>query len=158
MKASVYIETTIPSYYCDDREGMSAEIDRTRQWWDRERPQYECFTSAVVLEELGAGRYPGRQRCLEIMASIPILRVTEEVLGIAEVYRSRRLMPSDPVADSIHLAIASYYRMDYLLTWNCRHIANANKVRHLESLNLQLGISVPLLVTPSLLQPWEDQP
>ena len=51
MKPTVYIETTIPSYYCDHRPALAADIARTREWWDQERADYECFVSLVVLEE-----------------------------------------------------------------------------------------------------------
>jgi hypothetical protein len=65
-------------------------------------------------------------------------------------------MPRQPVRDALHVAITSYYRLDFLLTWNCRHLANANKARHLRELNLEIGLSIPQLVTPDQLQPWED--
>ena len=64
-------------------------------------------------------------------------------------------MPKPPSADALHLALASFYRMDFLLTWNCRHIANANKTKHLEVLNRGMGLPVPQLITPHQLQPWE---
>jgi len=154
----VYIETTIPSYYCDTRRSLEGEIARTRQWWDQERGDYECFISPVVLDELSAGEYSTKAACLALVAKLPLLDVLPEVVDIAEAYRARRLMPKDPAADAVHLALASYYRMEYLLTWNCRHLANANKARHLEALNVQMGLGVPLLVTPHLLQPIEDMP
>jgi len=157
MKPTVYIETTIPSFYCDDREALMRDILRTRQWWDEERDRYECFTSFVVLDELSASPTPKRERCLDLVNPLPLLDVTEEVLGIAEAYQAERLMPRQPAADSIHLAVASLYRMDYLLTWNCQHIANANKTRHLEVINLRLHLGLPMLVTPHQLQLWEDQ-
>ncbi len=158
MRTTVYIETTVPSYYCDDRPALVDEIERTREWWDHERSAYECFISPTVVEELERGEYPGQARCLELVASLPVLRITDQIIDVAEAYRERRLMPRNPAADSIHLALASYYRMDYLLTWNCRHLANANKVRFLETINHSMGLHVPLLVTPLTLQPWEMEP
>ena len=156
MRPTVTIETTIPSYYCDERAELGGEIARTRQWWDHERGDYECFISPVVLDELSAGDYSTQAACLALVEGFPLLDVDAEVLDIAEVYRARTLMPQDPAADAVHLALASHYRMDYLLTWNCRHLANANKARHLETLNVQMGLSVPRLVTPHLLLPWEE--
>jgi len=155
VKPTVYIETTIPSYYCDERTTLTREIARTREWWDNEREGYECFISPVVLDELAGGTYPTQSACLALLEEILLLVVAPEVLEIAEAYRARRLMPRDPAADAIHLALASYYRMDYLLTWNCRHLANANKAKHLEVLNVQMGLSVPVLVTPYMLLPVE---
>src|SRR5262249_18753301 len=156
MKPLVYLETTIPSYYCDDRPAVAADIVRTREWWDGERDAYDCFMSAAVLDELRNGDYPNKQACLHLVADISLLEVNREVLEIARVYQQRGLMPKPPSADGLHLALASFYRMDFLLTWNCRHIANANKTKHLEVLNHGMRLPVPQLVTPHQLQPWEE--
>jgi predicted nucleic acid-binding protein len=156
MKPLVYLETTIPSYYCDNRPAVATDIARTREWWDGERDAYDCFISAVVLDELSSGDYPNKEKCLALVQEFPALEVNQEVLEIARVYQARRLMPQPPVRDALHLALASYYRIDFLLTWNCRHIANANKARHLEVLNQRMGLTVPRLVTPHNLQPWEE--
>lgn len=157
MKPTVYVETTIPSYYCDGRLELLADITRTRQWWDTEREDYECYVSEAVLSELAEGNYPSQRDCLALVKGIPEVVITEEIEQIAAVYQARRLMPRDPVRDSLHVAIASFYRMDFLLTWNCKHLANANKTRHLRELNLEMGLSIPELVTPYQLQPWEDE-
>jgi hypothetical protein len=75
---------------------------------------------------------------------------------IAQVYWAERIMPKPPSADAIHVALASYYRMDFLLTWNCAHLANARKQTSLEAINLRLHLSLPRLVTPQFLRPLED--
>jgi predicted nucleic acid-binding protein len=155
MKPLVYLETTIPSYYCDNRPGVAADIARTREWWDVERDAYDCFISAAVLDELSSEDYPHREACLKLVETLPLLEVDPDVLEIARVYQLRGLMPKLPSADALHLALASFYRMDFLLTWNCRHIANANKTKHLEVLNHGMGLPVPRLITPHQLQPWE---
>jgi predicted nucleic acid-binding protein len=158
VKPTVYIETTIPSYYCDERPALAADIARTREWWDHERGEYDCFISPVVLDELSAGEYPSRAACLTLVEALPLLAVVPEVIDLAEVYQARHVMPRAPVRDALHVALATHYRMDYLLTWNCRHIANANKARHLEVVNQRMGLSTPRLVTPHLLQPDEESP
>jgi len=152
----VYLETTIPSYYCDDRAALAADIARTREWWDSERPAYDCFLSAAVLDELATGDYPNKESCLTLVEALPLLEINREVLEIAQVYQARGLMPKPPSADALHVALASFYRMDFLLTWNCRHIANANKTRHLEVLNHGMGLPTPQLITPHQLQPVEE--
>ncbi len=157
MKPLVYIETTIPSYYCDNRPKLAQQIARTQQWWDQERNRYECYVAPVVLDELSAGNHPNRAACLSLVENITLLNLIPEVLEIAEEYQRHRLMPRPPVADALHVALASYYRMDYLLTWNCRHIANVHKARHLQVLNHRMGLSVPQLVTPDYLQLPEDE-
>ena len=157
VKPTVYIETTIPSYYCDERVSLAREIARTREWWDLERERYECFVSPVVLDELSSGAYPSMKACLTLVAEVPMVEVVSDIVEIAEVYQGRGVMPKVPVRDAFHLPLASYYRMDYLLTWNCRHLANANKTRRIEAVNIRLGLSVPQLVTPDFLQPWEEE-
>jgi hypothetical protein len=157
MRPTVYIETTIPSYYCDHRPELAADIERTRQWWDAERGRYECFISEIVLNELSEGNYPSRDECLTLVKDVPELAIFPEIERIAAVYQSRGLMPRLPVRDSLHLAVASHYRMDFLLTWNCKHLANANKTRFLHELNLEMGLGSPQLVTPHQLQLWEEQ-
>jgi predicted nucleic acid-binding protein len=157
MRATVYIETTVPSYYCDNRPELAADIARTKQWWDEERLDYDCFISEVVLSELAEGHYPNRENCLAMIETIPALAITEEIEQITAVYQARKLMPQMPVRDALHVAFASYYRIDFLLTWNCKHLANANKARHLRELNLEMGLYIPQLITPDQLQPWENQ-
>ncbi len=156
MKPTVYIETTIPSYYCDERPALAADIARTREWWDQERSEYECYISTIVLDELNEGTFPTQSACLALVKDLLLLAVIQEVADIAAVYQVRRPMPKPPVRDALHLALASYCRMEYLLTWNCRHLANARKAQHLEKLNTQMGLSVPRLVTPDLLRRLEE--
>lgn len=158
MKPLVYIETTIPSYYFEVRPGLAADAARTREWWDRERDRYDCYISPIVLDELNQGDYPTKKDCLSLVAGLPLLTVNQEVLDIAKVYQERSLTPKNPVRDALHVALASYYRVDFLLTWNCRHIANANKARHMEKLNAQMHLGLPLLVTPHLLRLLEETP
>lgn len=156
MKPTVYIETTIPSYYCDTRPTLAKDIARTREWWDSERDAYECFTSLFVLEELERGNYPTRAACLELVETLPLLDVARDLDEIAEVYWSNGLMPRPPVRDAYRVAFASFYRMDFLLTWNCTHLANINKAVHLEALNARMHLGLPRLVTPEQLRPLEE--
>lgn len=156
MKPLIYIESTIPSYYCDSRSELATDIARTHEWWDQEREAYECFISAIVLEELSAGQYPTQDACLALVADLALLDINQEVLEVADIYRMRGLMPRNPTADALHVALATCYRMDYLLTWNCRHLANVNKARRLEELNERMGLSTPRLITPHQIYPWEE--
>ena len=154
MNPTVYIETTIPSYYHDKRKSLENDIARTREWWDFERQSYECFISAVVLDELATGKYPRQKQVVQLVEEFPLLQVTPEVVQIAGVYQARRLMPHPPVADALHVALASFYRIDFLLTWNCEHLANDNKFRALEIINVRMGLHVPRIVTPDTLRPF----
>ncbi len=158
MKPTVYIETTIPSYYHTTRETLAVDSERTRTWWDNDRPAYECFTSQITLDELSEGGYLTKAQCLALIRPVPLLEITEAILEIADVYWQHQLMPRLPVRDAFHLAVASFYRMDFLLTWNCHHLANANKMKHLLRVNQLLNLPAPQLVTPPQLPiPKEDQ-
>ncbi|PIW64470.1 MAG: hypothetical protein COW13_00805 [Candidatus Omnitrophica bacterium CG12_big_fil_rev_8_21_14_0_65_50_5] len=150
MKKSVYIETTIPSFYFEIRKQpeMVARRNWTREWWDHHSQKYELFTSAAVLEELIAGQYPGKIQVLELMRDINVLDVNEEIFEIVDAYIAYKAMPKDPKGDALHLAVASFYKCDFLLTWNCQHLANANKMRHVQGVNVMLGLWMPALITP----------
>ena len=84
--------------------------------------------------------------------------VGEEMAEIVDVYIQHKVMPRDPLGDALHLAMASFHKCDYLLTWNCRHLANANKFSHIRRVNALLGLPVPLLVTPLELMGGEQLP
>jgi len=77
-----------------------------------------------------------------------ILKVTEDIIVIVDEYISHYLMPRDPGGDALHLALASYYNCNFLFTWNCQHLANANKFEHIRHINTILGLYVPILTTP----------
>lgn len=159
MRQTVYIETTIPSYYhATTRRGLEADAARTRAWWDAERSGYECYISPVVLDELSEGNYPTKTLCLETVAGLPVLAVNEDIIQIAAAYYASKVMPGPPVRDALHVALACFYRMDFLLTWNCTHIANGNKMRHLQTINARLGLATPIIITPHMLHRLEDFP
>ena len=85
---------------------------------------------------------------LELIAGLELLDINDAVEQIVATYIERRVMPNDPGGDALHLAVASHYRMDVLLTWNCRHLANPNKMGHIRAVNRELGLPTPLLTTP----------
>lgn len=94
------------------------------------------------------GEYPSRDDCLKLGERLDLLEITPAVLDVVDTYISRHVMPADPAGDALHLALASVHRCDFLVTWNCRHLANANKFGHIRRVNTLLGIYVPSLVTP----------
>ena len=150
MKPRVYIETTIPSYYHETRHTLAAVAwrDATRLWWDECRAPYDLYTSAYVLLELDRAPASKARAALRLIKNLPLL---DEPAGFEDVvahYIEHRLMPDDARGDAAHLALASMHGMAFLLTWNCRHLANANKVRHLGVLNARLGLPVPVITTP----------
>lgn len=146
----VYVETTIPSFYHDVRTAPHIVVRRdwTRQWWSTAAGQYELVISPAVLEELAGGN-PGRvAKRLALVRDLPLLPIEPAISEIVEAYIDHRVMPADPGGDALHLALASHHKCDFLVTWNCRHLANANKFGHIRRVNALLGLFVPALVTP----------
>ena len=149
-KHRVYIETTIPSFYHELRTtpDVVARRDWTRRWWDGASARYELVTSPAVLDELSGGPPDRSQEWLDLVRDLPLLSVEPAIAEIVRAYIHHKLMPADPGGDALHLALASYHKCDFLLTWNCAHLANANKFGHMRRVNALLGLFVPALVTP----------
>ena len=146
----IYIETTIPSFYYEVRTDptMVARRQWTREWFDAAIGRDELVTSAAVLDELERGEFPGRADAIQLVSKLTPLQISDEIVEIVREYIARKLMPADPSGDALHLAIASYYGCDFLVTWNCKHLANANKFGAIAVANGILGLEVPALVTP----------
>lgn len=149
-KPLAYIETTIPNFYYDFRPDPEIDARRiwTRAWWASAADQYELWTSDVVVDELSAGTSQFVPLRLELLRSIPVLSVTSEVTACAQTYIQHKLMPSNPGTDAFHLALASRSGCDFIVTWNCKHLANPNKALHIHKINQRLGLHTPEIVTP----------
>lgn len=122
--------------------------DWTREWWSGPRLLCDCWTSVAVMEELESGDHPEKQQKLDLLEEALLLEITDEIREIAQVYIDNYLMPKDVAGDALHVAVASYYKMDYLLTWNCTHLANARKKHHLRRINGRLRLDTPEIITP----------
>lgn len=146
----VYIETTIPSFYFEQRQEpeIVAMRDWTRLWWDTQSQFYEVVTSSAVIEELGDGEHPFKEQALSLLSSVPLLSTEDILEDIVEEYISHFLMPKIKNGDGLHLAYASIHRCNFLLTWNCKHLANANKFEHIRHINTMLGLHIPIMTTP----------
>ena len=152
MSALIYIETTIPSFYHETRKDIES-LSRhhwTRKWWDELRQDYELCTSYAVLQELGSPAYPAakREKSLHLLRDLPVLDETARVGEIIRAYQRHKLMPQSPTGDALHFALASVHGCDFLLTWNCVHLANPNKLDHIRYVNERLGLPMPMLLTP----------
>lgn len=150
MKPSVYIETSKPSFYYEVRTEPDhvARREWTRLWWNDHLADYDAYTSEAVIEELERGSFPGKAGALKLIEDLPLLDINEPIVDIVENYIVHHVMPNDPAGDALHLAVASFHKCDFLATWNCRHLANANKFGHIRRINTLLGLYVPALVTP----------
>jgi hypothetical protein len=114
-------------------------------------------TSLAVLDELAGGLPERGAMRLDLVQDLPLLPIEPAILEIVQSYIRYRLMPADPGGDAMHLALASYHKCDFLVTWNCQHLANANKFGHIRRVNTMLGLFVPALVTPLELLGEEDE-
>lgn len=149
-RQTVYLETSFFSFYHDERADPSvvAMRDWSREWWDTQRHGFDIVTSVAMLAELDQGSLPHRDRALEMALALPAIPIDESVEEIVGAYIRHKLMPNDPVGDPLHLALASIHKCDFLLTWNCRHLANARKFGHIRRVNALLGLHIPILTTP----------
>jgi predicted nucleic acid-binding protein len=146
----VYVETTIPSFYFELRTSpeVVARREWTRRWWNIARDQYELVTSEAALDELASGLPERSSERLSLVQNLPLLPVVPAIVAIVQTYLQHKLMPVDPGGDALHLATASFHKCDFLVTWNCQHLANANKFGHIRRINTMLGLFVPAIVTP----------
>jgi len=151
IKKTVYLDTSIPSYLFDNRDNLKTYIEITQAWWEQERHNFEIWISQETITELSQGNYPSQQDTLESVSQLQVLQPCQQIANIAQVYLDNYLMPRVLKGDALHLAYASFYKMDFLLTWNCNHLANANKKQHISIINTRLKLFTPELVTPSQL-------
>ena len=158
MSALIYIETSIPSFYYDTRpeRGLRSRRDWTRQWWAMPKFDQELVIGLPVIAELEETPPPKRQKALALIAQLRVLPYAAEIAEIVEVYFTHKLMPLEAQGDADHLALASFHNCDMLVTWNCRHLANANKFGHIHRVNALLGLRTPALVTPLQLLEKDD--
>lgn len=147
----IYIESTIPSYIVarPARDLLQAARQQlTKDWWDLEREKHELFTSQVVLDEIGGGEVAMARLRLELIAPVKLLDLTEEAKSLTKRILDSGLLPPDADRDAAHIALATVHQMDILLSWNCRHIANAAIQVRLRRLAEQAGLALPVLCTP----------
>lgn len=160
MTKSVYIETSIPSYLTarpsrDVRAAAWQQI--TSQWWDEARGGYDLFTSELTLVEASAGNPEAAKKRLESIKDIPELTIDVEVQEFAERLIAKGGIPVAAEADALHIAVAAVHRIDYLLTWNCRHIDNAAKKPLIRTICENAGYPYPEICTPMELLPENEK-
>jgi predicted nucleic acid-binding protein len=150
LPKQIYVETTIPSFYYTFRTDPEAIARRnwTRTWWSTVARSFTLVTSLAVIAEIQRGTSAATHERLSLLRDLPLLDINEEVEEITRIYIEKKAVPRDPVGDALHLALATYHRVDVLLTWNCRHLANPNKLEHIRIINYHLGFGMPLLTTP----------
>lgn len=155
---SAYIETSIVSYLTA-RESSSllgaAHQWVTRRWWER-RSFYRCFVSDVVIRECRAGDPSAASRRLDAIREFPSLAISDQAIEIAEALLARGIVPAKAAEDALHVAIATVHGLDFLLTWNCRHIANPVIQVRIAAYLGSIGWLLPFICTPEELLGEED--
>jgi hypothetical protein len=151
MKPRLYLETTIPSYLTSrpSRDLIIAGHQQiTRDWWENRRGDYQIFISQLVLDEAGAGDPVAARQRLRVLQSLPLLDITPEVAELTSGILASGKIPRKAATDAAHIAIAGVHGMDFLVTWNCAHIANAAMVRALASICREHACECPVICTP----------
>jgi hypothetical protein len=151
MKRSLYLESTIPSYLvaAPSRDLLIAAHQQvTVEWWGTRRIEFDLYVSQFILDEIGRGNTEVAKRRLDAVKGIPLLDITDDVFDLAEGFLALRIIPRKAGTDAIHIALATVHSIDFLLTWNCKHIANAAIIRDLEAVCRMRGLACPVICTP----------
>ena len=148
---TVYLETTIPSYLAAHPSRdliIAAHQQISHEWWLTAKERFVLYTSEAVLLEVRNGDPAAVTRRLEVLDDIPILEQNSDVRSLVQTYDQQIGLQGGARADIPHFAFAVAYEMDYLLTWNCKHIANGIIIRRLMNINATLHRKTPLIITP----------
>jgi hypothetical protein len=151
MRETVYIETSIVGYLTARMSNnliLMANVEATREWWDSRREQFDLYISQTVLDEVARGDAEIASRRLEILKEFPLLDVNESVQDLAIQFLTKSNLPPKAADDALHIAVATVYSLDYLLTWNCKHIANAQIQKKLAQISFDSGYELPTICTP----------
>ena len=148
---SVYLETSVISNLRQRRSTQvisAAHQMLTRRWWDLERGHYELVISQFVVDEASSGDPVLAAERLQHLEGIPLLPHSGEIVDIADEIMSRAILPENAQVDALHIATVAFHRIQYLLTWNCKHIANAKILPRIHQVLTDLAVPIPIICTP----------
>ena len=151
-KPTVYIETSVLSYLTarPSRDLIVAgQQQLTAEWWENAKDEYTLFVSTVVVEEASGGNAEAAERRLESIVELDVLDVTDNAVQLAALLMQKGAMPPKAVQDALHVAVASVHQVQYLLTWNYRHIANATMREAINQICREAGYTAPVICTPA---------
>ncbi|MHC5726792.1 MAG: type II toxin-antitoxin system VapC family toxin, partial [Nostoc sp.] len=151
MSETVYIETSILGYLTARSTRnliLAANIEITREWWEFRRSAFRLYISQVVLDEVARGDTEIAVKRLEILNGMPLVELNQAVQNLSAEFLTRSNLPAKASDDAVHIAAATVHQLDYLLTWNCKHIANAQIQRKLAEISLDFGYQLPVICTP----------
>ncbi len=154
MKPSVYIETTIISYLTSKPSQnliVAAHQQITDEWWTDVRSQVECFVSPFVIDEASRGDAVYSQKRIDAIDGFAVLKINEEIEDLAKEYFDALQIPEKAKIDAFHLATAAWHEIDYVLSWNCKHIASGRVQKTMQKANVELNVHTPIVCTPEAL-------
>ena len=149
MKVSLYLETSVIGAYLDNDEPFRRDL--TIRWWEHEMSEYAVFSSQLVTRELERMNEPHRTGYLRLIQPFEQLELTEDAAILAVEYIHRGIFHRRFLADAVHYALASFHKIDYLVTWNFGYLANVRKQARLRLFNSATGFFTPTVVTPEFL-------
>ncbi len=150
-KPTIYLETTIPSFLTARPSGdliAAGEQETTRKWWETRRGDFNLFVSDLVLAEAARGDASAAQRRLETLKDLPLPAADDEVDALTQAILKSGVIPAKAATDAAHVAIAARHGMDVLMTWNCKHIANAELLFRMAEVVARAGYRLPVICTP----------
>jgi predicted nucleic acid-binding protein len=151
MNESVYIDTSIVGYLTARSSNnliLMANVEATRQWWSNHRPKFSLYISQLVLDEVARGDTEIAAQRLSVLQNCPLLEINSDVQNLAGHFLTKGNLPAKAADDALHISTATIYGLDYLLTWNCKHIANAQIQRKLLQISRDMGYELPTICTP----------
>ena len=149
MKQSIYLETSVVGAYLDNGEPFRRDL--TMRWWEHELEEYDACISPLVVRELERTPEPHRTGYLKLVRDLEQVELTDEASILAEGYISRGIFHRKYIGDALHVALASFHKVDYLVTWNFGHLANVRRQARVRLFNTAAGFFVPVVVTPEFL-------
>ena len=151
MSPKVYIETTVVSYLTARPSRdliIAAHQQLTQEWWENRRADFDLYASQLVIQESSAGDAVMAQKRLKILDEVPLLDANREAISLARTLVEKGPIPEKAAVDALHIAVATVHGMDYLLTWNCKHIANAEMQTSVGKICRESGYEPPIICTP----------
>jgi hypothetical protein len=159
VKPTVYLETTVIGYLAtrvSDMLRVAANQQTTRDWWDNHRREFALFVSRFVVDECSDGDPIAAQERLAFVQGVPLLQVTDAVPVLAAALCAGVPLPQKAGIDAMHISVAAVNGIGYLLTWNCKHIANPALRPRIERLCRDMGYEPPVICTPQELLEIDD--
>ena len=158
MKRKIYVETSVISYLTARPSKTivgAAHQQITLAWWEL-RSDYELLVSQAVWQECAAGDPEAAQKRLAALAGIPVLAVTHDMIRLAGSLIEQAIIPARAIEDALHIAVSTLHHVDFLLTWNCRHIANPVVQEKIAMYLEPLELFLPIICTPEELLGGND--